>query len=273
MKNIVLIFIFLYSINVKAQKINYFLSATYSFDFVVDSSNESYVSTEKMILLIGDKMSVYRSYDGLVIDSSIAKQIEITDASNTNDILKMFSGKKVTRTQIFKDYTKKKMVTKEYLFGDYLITDTLTAINWTIYEDTANISNFFCQKAVGTFKGRTYTVWFAPKILVYDGPWKLHGLPGLIVRAVDSRDEVKFELINLQKNIDSSKFIQFDTKTTTNVTQNEFNKLVAAFKENPSKFIETNWKSSATTSSGMKIGFPSGYKFGGINNKLELDSK
>lgn len=34
--------------------------------------------------------------------------------------------------------------------------------------------------ATTQFRGLTYTAWFALDIPINEGPWKFHGLPGLI---------------------------------------------------------------------------------------------
>jgi len=56
-----------------------------------------------------------------------------------------------------------------------------------------------CQKAKCNFRGRQWTVWFASDIPVSDGPWKLGGLPGLIMEAYDQGIQYHFMIIGLQK--------------------------------------------------------------------------
>ena len=68
--------------------------------------------------------------------------------------------------------------------------ETIPSINWRINEAFKVIGQFKCQQAVGYFRGRTYTVWFASEIPVPYGPWKLQGLPGLILEVKDGRNEI-----------------------------------------------------------------------------------
>ena len=55
--------------------------------------------------------------------------------------------------------------------------------SWEITGDTAEVFGYDCIRAECDFRGRHWTAWFAPEIAVNEGPWKLRGLPGLILKA------------------------------------------------------------------------------------------
>jgi GLPGLI family protein len=83
--------------------------------------------------------------------------------------------------------------------GDTLvIKEEIDHIDWIITNDKKNIAGFNSIKATCFFKGRQYEAWYCPDIAVKAGPWKLNGLPGLILEAKDSKAHVKFEIISLQ---------------------------------------------------------------------------
>ncbi|TAF35695.1 MAG: GLPGLI family protein [Cytophagales bacterium] len=63
---------------------------------------------------------------------------------------------------------------------------------WQIGNESRQIGSFVCQKATTEFRGRQYTAWFAPAIPLPFGPWKLNGLPGLILEAYDENREVQY---------------------------------------------------------------------------------
>ncbi len=42
------------------------------------------------------------------------------------------------------------------------------------------------------FRGRHWTAWFTDEIALSEGPWKLGGLPGLILKATDSEGHYRF---------------------------------------------------------------------------------
>ncbi len=54
---------------------------------------------------------------------------------------------------------------------------------WTMESRFQTILGYDCQRATCHWRGRDYVVWFAPEIPVRMGPWKLGGLPGLILKA------------------------------------------------------------------------------------------
>ena len=73
------------------------------------------------------------------------------------------------------------------------------AIVWTLREDTATISGYLCHKATCELHGRTWTVCYADDIPSSAGPWKLGGLPGLILQAESSDGIHRFKLDGLQR--------------------------------------------------------------------------
>ena len=72
-------------------------------------------------------------------------------------------------------------------------------MNWELTGDMEEISGYACQKAVTRYAGREWTVWFTPEVPVDCGLWKFNGLPGLIMKAQDSKEEYVFSLIGIEQ--------------------------------------------------------------------------
>lgn len=81
----------------------------------------------------------------------------------------------------------------------YLIEEPVPQCAWEIADSTKTILGYECQMATADFHGRTWTAWFTPEIPVTNGPWKLGGLPGLILEAVDDSGLYTFEATGLQQ--------------------------------------------------------------------------
>lgn len=81
----------------------------------------------------------------------------------------------------------------------YLIIDNIPSIDWILSEDTLTIGGYLCRKAIGKYAGRTWTAWYAEDLPSSAGPWKLRGLPGLILKAADTENIFSFSIDQLVK--------------------------------------------------------------------------
>ena len=95
--------------------------------------------------------------------------------------------------RIYRNLEQGKFTTYSTVFGShYLITEDITIPNWTMYEDsTITVLGMECKKATTNFRGRYWEVWYTEDIPISQGPWKLCGLPGMILKA----NSPKFMLI------------------------------------------------------------------------------
>jgi GLPGLI family protein len=92
-----------------------------------------------------------------------------------------------------KDFNKKTIGLREFFWGHaYITEERISQLRWEIMADKKTIGQFNCNMAKAKFRGRNYTVWYTSDIPISDGPWKLTGLPGLILEATEDRNEFKF---------------------------------------------------------------------------------
>ncbi|QHC84748.1 hypothetical protein AS589_08095 [Empedobacter brevis] len=94
--------------------------------------------------------------------------------------------------------------TNKIQFFDYLergkkvlITDKVKQ-EWSITEEKKLINDIECYKATTNYRGIEWTAWFAPSIPYPYGQWKLHGLPGLIIEAHDSKKEFNYAIERIE---------------------------------------------------------------------------
>ncbi len=77
-------------------------------------------------------------------------------------------------------------------------SEPLAEMDWTIGDSTKVILGYECVMAETDYHGRHWTAWFAPDIPIQDGPWKLCGLPGLILEATEPTGQHKFVAIGIE---------------------------------------------------------------------------
>ncbi|MCW4468114.1 GLPGLI family protein [Flavobacterium sp. MFBS3-15] len=84
-----------------------------------------------------------------------------------------------------------------------LLKDENYNTEWTVTNVTKTILGYKCQQATGSFRGRSYKVYFTSEIPYRNGPFKFDGLPGLILEV--SSDDGTVHIIATQlKNTDET---------------------------------------------------------------------
>ena len=103
-------------------------------------------------------------------------------------------------TYVYKNYPTGQMtITDRISSQSYRYVDSLHAQTWTMGDSTREVLGYTCQQATADFRGRRWTAWFATDIPVSDGPWKLGGLPGLILEAYDEGQQHVFTAVGLER--------------------------------------------------------------------------
>lgn len=257
----------------------------YTYTSKTDTLKNGKERTENMVLFIGKNASLYTSQNKINYElsedqKSVARAMTRTSMGNgvpTMVKIDRSGGEWLTKTNYFFFNKEKKMIIKEEIIGlSYLIEDVIPEIKWEITKDTATFSGVACQKAIANFEGKNWTAWFAPSLPFQSGPWKLQGLPGLIVDAFDENKTIKFQFAGFEKasegdfvrtndirkrpnahpsdintldvsmGIDVAKAyfentIQLSTYRTAKTTKKEFEKLKAAYEKDPKGFSKAQY--------------------------------
>jgi len=267
----------------------------YKFTHVRDTNDKAHPYTENMVLFVGNSAGAYWSYDAIALDEQFKKAWAAAAASSPDGNVMINRRGGGTRIQYYQYPNEQKLFTKDRMMGnDYLIEGPIPTIDWKISGDTATFGDLHCQKANGHFKGRDYIVWFCPDLPVHTGPWKLNGLPGVIVDACDSKNEVVFKFDGVEKatlakrqqvgdpNIAEKDLppilrgLNYDPNliqppaNAIKTTQKEFDKLKEAMRKDPVGLA--NAVEAANVADGRKVDHVVSTSFTGpvFNNPLEL---
>lgn len=96
----------------------------------------------------------------------------------------------------------------------YFYTEPLPDFGWKLMDDTLTVGGYLCQKAVGKYAGRTWTAWYSEEVAASFGPWKLRGLPGMILKAEDKDGIFLFDCVGLIKRSAPIKYFSREEHTT-----------------------------------------------------------
>lgn len=272
--------------------------AFYHFEHIIDTNYRDKPQKENMALYLARNASLYASMDNLAKMEELERSIKQQMAENGGE-LKSINVKKtgrVTSDLVYYFTDKDRLFTETRLVTNYLVEEAPYKIDWSITQDTMNIAGMTCYKATAPFRGRNWTAWFNPEMPFQTGPWKLHGLPGLIVEARDDREDVIFtfagfevvkpqEVSQKKQKTDANNpvqlkkpFNEFEVKLpdhTVRTTSKEFAKLFAARNKDPQGFLQTQLAgsgASVTIVKGEKSTSSSGPVIK-MNNPIELSAQ
>lgn len=111
--------------------------------------------------------------------------------SNSDDI----KTRPVRWEKMFVEIDKTHNILRRYdTVGDdrFYYEEELPSFEWEICDSTKAVLDYECVMAENDYHGRHWTVWFTPEIPLQSGPWKLSGLPGLILEAKESIGQYHF---------------------------------------------------------------------------------
>lgn len=170
----------------------------YDYSYYMDTTDmiDENLASEKMLLQISrGGVSKFSSLTNLTIDSILLR-------SSDEQIMAAASAGKLKYGDfmtIYKNYPEGKLTHTEKICQDWLrYEEDMPQFGWELTDTTASVLGYTCQGAKCKFRGREWTVLFTEDIPIMDGPWKFHGLPGLIMKARDDKGEYAFECVGIK---------------------------------------------------------------------------
>lgn len=104
----------------------------------------------------------------------------------------------IEREFLFRNINAGETMVYRKIAGDaYSYTEQTAHPVWKLKSETKKILGYTCQLATCNYRGRIWNVWFTPDIPVKEGPWKLFGLPGLVLEASDAKNQYTYKAIGL----------------------------------------------------------------------------
>ncbi len=170
----------------------------YNYSCCIDTTaqlEDNFIS-DQMLLQIGpDNLSKFSSYKNLTVDSLLMSLTseQVGEAAMDG---KLSNGEFMT---IFKNYPEGKLTHTDKICMDWFrYQEDMPELEWELTDSVINVLGYECHAAVCNFRGREWTAFYSEEIPLMDGPWKLHGLPGLIMKAYDKDGHYVFECIGIK---------------------------------------------------------------------------
>ncbi|VXB63683.1 MULTISPECIES: GLPGLI family protein [Chryseobacterium] len=255
MKNILLTTVLLACFAGKAQTHRFIYDVEYKKD-----STQNVTTKENYHLDIESKIVKYYPRDFYIGDSLVANNLPITDGSkfNTSHIITHKSG------------------STDYDYYDVLENVVLklpskNTQNWKLTNEKKKVKDLNMQKATTNWGGRNWTAWFTTDIPFQEGPYKFHGLPGLITELYDDKNNYKFELVKTQKIANPKGNMYIDYMLGSSIAVDD-----AKYKDSKLKYYDSpvNYLRNATqqTRSNEEFFLNDGTKVG-QNNSREVNER
>ncbi len=218
------------------------------------------ISSDNMLLQIGpDGLSKFSSHKNLTVDSILMRssQEQIVNAAIEG---KLSTGEFMT---IYKNYPAGRLTHTEKICQDWLRYDEeMPRQDWELTDTTTSVLGYECQGARCSYRGREWTVFYAEEIPLADGPWKLCGLPGLIMKASDKEGHYTFECIGIKSKADRP--ITIYKVPFNNVRRSEYYDTKHRYEVNPYAYYE------ATTGENVTVTDEAGNPSLGAYDPIEL---
>ncbi|MGN7783023.1 GLPGLI family protein [Niabella sp. 22666] len=239
----------------------------YDFSFQKDTNDIASKTKDQYALDIFKDHSRFVSFTKLKRDiyiDSMRKAIETQGGiQNVKSLNVSFSGMGGGGAyEIYKFNNGKIRFQQRFLRDTYGYEEDLTTLNWTVTENTEKYGQYNCQLAKVNYGGRNWNALFTTDVPVNNGPYKFSGLPGLIVKMWDDKNQCVFELAEIKNITDGNSSIP----TADIVEKKEFKKV----EENAR--VQMNAMASGMASTGAGAGTVTKTMFKDQNgNEITLD--
>ena len=241
MKKLLIFFLFtaFFAVNAQETANRFFYELTFK-----PKKDSAKVDKVMMILDITKDKSIYRDYTLVAQDSTLKIQVDqMQKAGVFKDLSKSMTMPKFSE-KVFKFYPDMKVQYVEKISSGFtpmnIGYNDDTKFNWKISGEKEKIGSYNTQKATTDFGGRKWNAWFTTDIPLQDGPYKFHGLPGLIVKIEDEGKNYSWELKGNKKVPNYSETTYIETISpgggggkVQEISREKFDKTFTEFKKDP----------------------------------------
>ena len=133
---------------------------------------------------VTDRMQLVVQVGRTVTKSMPLSAYKEMDMEEEDDIIATHQEAYLHMPTVWTGYPNGQTTVRDWIFPhEFEGAEPTPDIAWTLTDDTLTVSGYLCQQATATHRGVEWRVWYTEEIPSSAGPWRLRGLPGMIVQA------------------------------------------------------------------------------------------
>lgn len=198
------------------------------YEFKINNGNPPEVYST--ILTFNENSSFFSDYSIYLIDSLLQVQHSEEEYESVKNLMRKkeyFFDQTITLNLADREYLVCGSITPD----NYYYIEEASKISWNLTDESDSICGYLCEKAIGEYGGRSWSVWYTSQIPVMYGPWKLCGVPGLVLKAEDADGIFVFDAISFRKS--SVAMPPLNTDKHIKTTREKFIRQKNNFEKNP----------------------------------------
>lgn len=215
----------------------------YDLNAMVPSKNDTTSFSERMLLQVGVHVSAFFSYVKYQVDSLVRAQAARGENINISTSARV-------SWQLYKNIpVRGQSVYLDRIANDnFRVEEKMDIPEWEVVPDSVcELLGYKCRMAQAKFKGRQWYAWYAVDVPIDNGPWKLQGLPGLILKAYDSNREFTFKAVGMT-NVGGARNIYYKGKGYQQIDRRGLNKIYKRFYADAIGYALMTYPQSSTSS-------------------------
>lgn len=162
----------------------------YKVQFLPDSTKNGKYREGQTLLMVSNNYTWFGDYYKLKVDSVndfLAKSKKNAHNQKANDDIYMFIRKTAFDYVMLSDLKKSQTTMQLKALNKYQYTYPTLHLDWTMQAGDTLINNIPCKKATCRYAGRNFIAWYSESIPLPYGPYVFSGLPGLIMKLYDDK--------------------------------------------------------------------------------------
>lgn len=221
-------------------KVSY--EVVYQLDAAIPSKKDTTKYSERMLLQIGSEKSEFFSYVAFQVDSMVQEQLkhgdDINIQANAKVSWKLYKNVPGIGETAYLD---------RICADNFRVVEKIETPDWKFVADSVkDILGYHCRLAETQYKGRHWMAWYAEEVPIDNGPWKLQGLPGLILKAYDANHEFDFTAVGLT-NVHGQRNIYYKGKNYSEISRKDLNKIYKRYYNDAIGYLFMTFPQSSTS--------------------------